>query len=102
MVLDPVVFEASVRSSLVKIISEDKEEHSKDDTILRKTEDEVFIKKESCEDTLVPRSEKNFTLKLLKSPLVWLLSLQFFLGSLRVYTGTGLMVSSMFFRGNIG
>ena len=95
--LSPVQNRDAVRLFLVKIVSEDKEEskqHSKDETILQKTEDEVFIKKESCEDT--PRSEKNFTLKLLKSPLVWLLSLQFFLGSLRVYTGTGLMVSSFF------
>ena len=96
-----MVFEATLRLSLEKSISEDKEEskqQSKDEEILQKTEDEIFIKKESSNKTL----EKNFTLKLLKSPLVWLLSLQFFLGSLRVYTGTGLMVSSIIFRGNMG
>ena len=100
-----MVFEATLRLSLEKSISEDKEEskqQSKDEEILQKTEDEFFIKNESSNKTLEPRSEKNFTLKLLKSPLVWLLSLQFFLGSLRVYTGTGLMVSSIIFRGNMG
>ena len=81
-----MVFEATLRLSLEKSISEDKEEskqQSKDEEILQKTEDEIFIKKESSNKTLEPSSEKNFTLKLLKSPLVWLLSLQFFLGSLR-------------------
>ena len=72
--------------------------------IEQQTEDEVFITDKSTEDNLEdrqePKMEKNFTLKLMKSPLVWLLSLQFFLGSLRVYTGTGLMVNFfMFFEG---
>ena len=90
---------------LMKSIPEDKEDTKKHSNgIDQQTEDEVFITDKSTEDNLEdrqePKMEKNFTLKLMKSPLVWLLSLQFFLGSLRVYTGTGLMVNFfMFFEG---
>ena len=89
----------------MKSIPEDKEDTTRHPNgIDQQTEDEVFITNRSTEDNLEdrqePKMEKNFTLKLMKSPLVWLLSLQFFLGSLRVYTGTGLMVNSfMFFEG---
>ena len=90
---------------LMKSIPEHKEDTKKHPYgINQQTEDEVFITDKSTEDNLEdrqePKMEKNFTLKLMKSPLVWLLSLQFFLGSLRVYTGTGLMVNFfMFFEG---
>ena len=57
-------------------------------------EDEVFIRGEDADKNDL-KKDKKFTLNLLKSPLVGLLSLLFFLGSLRVYTGTGLMVSSL-------
>ena len=88
---------------MVKCISWDKKDTKKhpEDEIHQNIEDEVFIKDKSNENNvgngLEAKIEKNFTLKLLKSPLVWLLSLQFFLGSLRVYTGTGLMYDSIYF-----
>ena len=49
--------------------------------------------KESLKETPEQELKK---MKLLSSPVVWLLGLLFFIGSLRVYTGTGLTVSVVF------